>query len=184
MGVPQFLFQNGIKIEIDKRLSSPQKWIILSPSFYYKDQRGNWLFGNSNVLEVKGGGLDILYRWYLKELKQQGGFYLSAGGGYRYIARKFEGNHWESFEETGLTYYRYDEASWLKETHTANLRATAGYQFVIFDHMALDFFAGIGMKISRDEIPDNILSYTDDDVYSFGGSGYIFVGGIRLGIGW
>lgn len=184
MGVPQHLFQNGIKIEIDKRLSSPQKWIILSPSFYYRDQRGNRLFGNYDVLGLKGGGLDVLYRWYIKELNEDGGFYLSAGGGYRFISRKFSGNRWESYVENDLTYYRYDEAPWYKKTHSANVRGTAGYQFILDNHMAIDFFMGYGMKLSNEITPEDIQSYGEDDVYSFGGSGFIFVGGVRVGIGW
>jgi hypothetical protein len=184
MGVPQHLFQNGIKIEIDKNLSSPQDWIIFSPTIYYRATRENWFFGDNDLLGVKGAGLDIMYRWYFSELKEMSNFYLSAGGGYRLVQLEYEGNSWEGFVENGLDYYQFDESPWKKDIQTFNLKTIAGYKLIIDRHLAIDFYMGLGMKLSTEKLPENVQVFDDDNVYSFGGTGFIFVGGMRIGVGW
>lgn len=186
MGVPQHLFQNGIRIEFDRRLNNPQNWLIVAPTVYYRGQRGNWLIGNFNVHSMWGAGLEVFYRRFMKDRPEPGGFYLSGGTGYRFVNQEYRGDRWDIYTENGLTFYRYNNSSWHKQNHTFSLKGTAGYQFVTEQHLMLDVFIGYGLLLSRQDIPDNVevLSHFDNDAFSFGYTGLLYEIGVRLGIGW
>lgn len=185
MGVPQHLFQNGIRIEFDKRLNSPRQWLTLAPTVYYRGQRGNWLWGNYNVYSMSGAGMEVFYRRYFKDLPQPSGFYFTGGGGYRFINQEFRGDRWDIFTENDLTFYRYNNSSWHKHTHTFSLKATAGFQTIISRHLMLDLFLGYGFMFSTHKIPGDVEVISQfTNAFSFDYTGFKFVGGMRLGIGW
>ncbi len=186
MGVPQHLFQNGIRIEFDKRLNNPRQWLTLAPTVYYRGHRGNWIWGNYNVYSMSGAGLEVFFRRYLKDQIEPSGFYFTGGGGYRFINQEYRGDQWDVYMENDLTFYRYNNSSWNKHTHTFSLKGTIGYQTIIDRHLLLDLFMGYGFLFSSFEIPENVelASHFDNDAFSFGYTGLLFVGGIRLGIGW
>jgi len=184
MAMPQHLFQNAIRVEIDKKLTREGAWIIFAPTVYYRGQQGTWISGNRHMYGIKGGGLDVLYRYYPNGLGRRGGIYVSAGGGYRFTDREYQGGRWDDYEENGLGYYRYDTSTWHKQTQTVILKGITGYQRIPNKHFVWDIFLGIGVKLSSDKVPDGLTSHYTDDVYSLGGTGFLMVGGLRMGIGW
>lgn len=185
MGVPQYLFQNGIRLEIDRQLENPHNWITISPSIYYKDKTGNWLLGTQMVNSMSGAGLDLIYRWYPHGIRKRGGMYIAAGVGYLYIAQKYSGSLWETYTENSLTYIRYLDSEWNKQIHTGNIRGTLGYQVLPAKNFAIDFYCGFAIKMSEVATPEGYLHYQDNyNFYEFGYSGMMIIGGMRLGIGW
>jgi hypothetical protein len=183
MGLPQYLFQNGIRLEIDKQLENPHNWITVSPTIYYKDKPG--LFGNRNVKSMSGAGLDLIFRWYPYGIRKKGGMYLAAGGGYRYIAQKNSGSLWETYTENNQTYIRYVDILWNKQIHTGNIRGTFGFQMLPAKNFAIDIYCGFALKMSEVKTPEGFWHYQDSyDFYEFGYTGMMILGGIRFGIGW
>jgi hypothetical protein len=181
MGVPQHLFQNGIRIEMDKRLS-PNNWLIIAPTVYYRGQRGSYVFGNYDEINLKGGQLELFFRHYPAP-KKWGGFYVSTGGGYRYINRELSTLTWDDYMENGLTYYRVSDDPWSQQIHSITVKGIMGFKLIVDNHLAIDLFLGTGMKYSIEKNPDNQHINLDDEI-SFAGSGFMFVGGVRIGIGW
>jgi len=184
MGVPQHLFNNGIRIEIDKKIPQTNFWLTAAPVFYYKGQRGNRLWGNYDVHQMQGLGLELFFKWYPVGLKQSGGAYLMAGGGYQMIRQEFRGYRWNSYVEDDLNWYVYDETPWNLDSHSATIKATAGYMAIADDHLALDLFIGWGFKYSQQSKPSDTYYNIFDDVYSFGGNGFLLIMGFRVGVGW
>lgn len=184
MGVPQHLFQNGIRIEIDKALKSNNAWLTIAPGMYYRDKRGNYFFGNYNVHGVIGAGLDLYYRRYMSSAPSSG-LYISAGGGYRFLRQKYIGDRWETYDEHGLSYFRYDNEPWYKKIHTANVRLVTGYQFLANEHFAVDFFFGFGLRLSavRSEPKDSFV-YSGGNNLGMSPNGVIVSAGVRIGVGW
>ena len=184
MGVPQHLFQNGIRIEIDKPLQRTNTWLTIAPSMYYRNRRGSYLFGNYNIHGVAGAGLDMYYRRYLSSAPSSG-LYISAGGGYRFIRQKYIGDRWESFTESGLSFYRYNNDPWFKKNHTVNIRMVTGYQFLLAQNFATDFFLGFGLRLSATRRDDNrTMIHTGGNNMSMSPNGLIVSAGMRIGVGW
>jgi hypothetical protein len=187
MLVPQNLIQNGIAVEIDKRLKNPREWLVIAPTLYYRGQPGTYAFSNSSYgdyeeLNLKGGRLEVFYRYYLTQgIKRN--LYFSAGGGYRYVAREIKSETWVSYQQDGLTYYRTENLPWEQEVHSFSVKGFMGARFISDHNFSLDFYVGTGMKYSMEQKPDNAPRNLDR-VFSYGGSGFIFVGGVRMGVGW
>ncbi len=184
MGVPQHLFKNGIRVEWDKKLGRPGVWINYAPTIYYRGQRGNRLFGNYDVYSTAGAGMDVMLRWYPQGIGPKGGFYLSGGGGFRFLVQEFRGYRWTTSVRNGLTWYEYDESSWNRETQNYVLKGTLGYLLIINRHLAADFFIGIGLQAETQKLPSGTIYEISEEPDVFGGTGLITLLGFRLGIGW
>lgn len=184
MGVPQYLFENGIRIEIDQRIQESQNWITWSPTIYYRGQPGSWISGNYDVQSVKGMSLEVLYRWYPAGFGRQGGVYVSGGGGYRYISQKIKGYQWDDFQQDNLTFYNYNEDTWNRISQTYSLRGIVGYQLVSNQHLGMDLYVGLGAKYSIVDKPEGAMNYFTDNYNPFSGNGFFITGGFRMGIGW
>lgn len=184
MGVPQHLFDNGVRIEIDKRLPRQNQWITLAPTLYYRGQRGNY-FGNYDLYGMKGMGMEVFLRHFLLDQPEPEGFYLSAGAGYRYLQLRHRGDSWNEYMENGLTYYDYNARVWDRQTHSFTLKGTLGYQTILNRHLLIDLFMGVGLRWSEQTIPsDIVLIHDTGDVFSYNFRGFLYVVGGRVGIGW
>jgi hypothetical protein len=186
MLVPQYLINNGFRIEIDRSLKEKNRWITYAPTIYYRDKKSNTWFNESNVHGVAGVGMDVFYRWYPSRNSKSGRAFLSAGGGYSFISRKFKGNRWEEYLENNLTYYRYDTDYWNASYHIINLRATAGFHIIKAQYFSMDYYLGFGIKYSLVDKPENYVYYNnaDDSIFDPDYRGFLIVTGLRLGIGW
>ena len=185
MGVPQHLFVNGLRIEIDKPLGNLQKWLVIAPSLYYKGKQGSWFSTRRLMDGMEGAGLDVMYRYYPSWRKDGGGGYLSAGGGIRYLNFRYSGYRWDEFQQDNLTFYRYDTGSWNRQLTTANLKFTLGYQQVFNRHFAIDLFVGAGFKYTDAKQPADVsIVFDSNDPENLDYTGLLFIGGVRFGMGW
>lgn len=185
MGVPQHLFVNGLRIEIDKPLGNLQKWLIIAPTLYYKGKQGSWFSSRRLMDGMEGAGLDIMYRYYPSWRAGGGGGYLSAGGGIRYLNFRYSGYRWDEYRQNDLTYYRYDTGSWNRQLTTANIKFTLGYQQVFNRHFAIDLFVGAGFKYTDAKQPADVtIIFDSNDPENLDYTGLLLIGGIRFGMGW
>lgn len=185
MGVPQYLFINGLRVEIDKSLGDKYRWLTFAPTLYYRGQKSNSFFSNSSNYGVAGASMELFYRWYPSRRGKDGKSFVSAGGGYSFIARKMLGKRWESFTEDGIDFYRYNNDYWHTQIHSLNLRITGGFHIYNRNHFLIDYYLGLGLKYAISKRPDGFL-YPDYDNYALDSefSGFLFVTGLRFGIGW
>ncbi len=185
MGIPQHLFNNGIRIELDKELNQPGRWITLSPIVYYRGKEANWISERNGFESLRGGGLNIYYRFYPSPSGKTFNFYLMTGGGYEFISFKVRGIQWEIMENEGLQYYTMDDSAFLNShLHTFEIRATAGFKLLLDKHLAIDVFAGPGIGYSFIGGGNNTIFPGYDGYYRYGKNGIGIAAGIRVGVGW
>ena len=184
MGVPQHLFENGIRIEFDRALEDNSRWIVIAPSVYFRDKPGNYFSPRRYMDSMFGLGLEVFYRYYLSYHPDKGNYYVAAGGGFRWIDYQYRGFMWRESMEDDLTYYRYHNAPWTSSVTNYKASITAGYFALLRDNMAIDFFIGGGFVLteSKDRINAGVI-YSESGPYR-GYSGFEVVAGIRLGVGW
>lgn len=184
MGVPQHLFLNGVRVEVDKPLGNQQKWLIVAPTVYYKGKRGSWFSPRRLMDGMEGVGLDVMYRYYPSWRAGGGGGYLSAGGGVRYVSFRYSGYRWDEYLQDDLTFYRYDTGTWRRQLTTANIKFTLGYQKVFKGHFAIDLFVGAGFKQTFVKQPADVTIIFNNNPENFDYTGLLLIGGIRFGMGW
>ncbi len=183
MWVPQYLFNSGMRFEVDKKLND-NLWIVASPTIYYKDNPDNWLYGNSNIYGRKGISAEAWLKWYPEQQNQKRN-YIMAGGGYTLSQRKRFAERWQGYMEDGLLFYRYDESYWNTTTHAFALRVAAGRHIYEDRNFLLDAYLGLGIRFASTSRPLGFI-YNDpqpttlDQDYS----GVIGVAGVRLGLQW
>lgn len=187
MGVPQHLFENGLRVEVDKRLRNPANWITISPVLYFRrhDLSRTGFWGDSRDFETMlGGGLGVYLRHYPNYDGRFRGFYMMAGGGYEMISYKQSGFAWEEIQRDGIDYYVPGQSGlYRSKIHSFNFRACIGYKFHIDPHLAVDIFIGPGLRYSTQVSPgDATIVY--DRILSREFEGTHLAAGVRFGVGW
>lgn len=183
MWVPQYLFNSGMRFEVDRKLND-DLWIVASPSIYYKDNPDNWLYGNSNIYGRKGISAEAWLKWYPEQQSRKRN-YIIAGGGYTLSQRRRFAERWQGYMEDGLLFYRYDESYWNTTTHAFALRVAAGRHIYEGRNFLIDAYLGLGIRFASTSRPSGFI-YNDpqpstlDQDYS----GVIGVAGLRLGLQW
>jgi hypothetical protein len=185
MGMPQHLFNNGVRIELDKEISPTGKWITLSPVVYYRGREANWISDRGGFESMSGGGLGIYYRYFPKAMGKSFNLYLMTGGGYEFISFKVRGIRWETIENDGLEFYTMGDSDFFNShLHTFEIRATVGFKWLLDKHLAVDVFAGPELGYSFIGGGDNTLFPSYDGYFRYGKNGIGVAGGIRIGVGW
>lgn len=184
MGVPQHIINNGVHIELDLAGSKPTQWLTLAPQFYYQSRRNDNLIFHNTFESVVGAGLEIYRRNFLSHKRHGRGAYFSWGGGYRYFDIKTSDYLWKPVQENGLTYYHRKDATYHVGIHSLSARAMTGVQVVLDKHLLLDVFAGFGVRYSSHQQPEGGFARYNHSTSDYGYTGTMFVGGIRLGVGW
>ncbi len=184
MGVPQQMFVQGIRIEVDLAQAKEKHWITFAPQFYYSKDRDLGILGKSSFDELAGVGVDVFSRHYLSHSLSASGPYVSWGGGYRFLNLNTSDFLWNRFTENGLVYYRRVPANYDVQVHSSNLRGFFGWQFFFNNHLAMDFYLGFGMRYSLHQRPEGSYIKFNRSVFDYGYTGTLFVGGIRFGVGW
>lgn len=169
--VPQYLFKNGIRIDIEKQLKN-QHFIQICPVFYLseKDEDDNFVYDNNSYTNLFGAGMHLHHKYFVAEDFKKNPLYISYGLNYNY----FEIDYLDEYlDETILA-----NAS----IHKMGFDVTIGYQYFIKDVLSIDVFTGLGTRYA-------IMETTGDDTNRFneGFLGYNYTGnllllGIRLGI--
>ncbi|MDP2423069.1 MAG: hypothetical protein U1C46_03010 [Bacteroidales bacterium] len=168
--VPQFLINNGIRIDYDRRLNE-KHWLQLAPQFYLREHSvtpDNDVTNKFNRLV--GAGLHVYHR-----------FYPGAGPGHNgvYISYGLTGQYFDmQYDEKILTnsVERYSRIT------KAGAEINVGSTVKFFDLFIVDFFTGLGFKYSflkTDAVKPKRFNnfYTD-----YGYTGNILNLGVRIGL--
>ena len=185
MGMPQYLFTNGLRIDIDVPLNPAWKWLVISPTFYFNDNNednASELFNITSYEKLIGAGLDVSSRAFLNRKQHGAGFYVNYGVGYRLI--NITTNHflWTPYQEDGLTYYERQMKDYDLNIHSMNGKAVIGLQQEIMPGMFFDIFMGFGIRFSVHDSPEGSFLKYNLSTVDYGYTGTLFVGGFRLGV--
>lgn len=182
MGVPQYIFNQGIRIDVDLPTKNYKSWWVFSPQYFINvtDLNG---FSDNNFKSLHGYGLNIYHRGFLSKQSVEKGTYISGGIGYQHfnIAADFE--RWISIEQDGLNYMQMVSESSNIYINKVLAEALIGYQKEITSRLYIDFYLGIGLRYSFHKQPEGIDRKYNSNASDYGYTGTVFVGGIRFGVG-
>jgi len=187
---PQYLFTNGIRMDIDIRTGMSNKLWVISP-YYYSDgsnesflNRGDDSDYDSRKYEsMYGYGLGIARRIFLKSKPTADGFYAQLGITYRYFS--VQGDNFTYVKTTGddgLEYYSMQDIEYSININSYNGSLIIGHQFNPFTKFYIDLYIGFGLRYSTHESPEGaVIKYNRGNI-DYGYSGTQFIGGFRLGV--
>jgi hypothetical protein len=149
---PFYWLNNGVRIDYERRLKTPDHWLQLSAIGYYVEDNNNfWTLWdmNRNFNSAWGAGLETNYKYFpFGKI-----FYISAGlSAARFSVQYDSRKHtYITYEEEGLTYY---ESHWDEVEETQH-----------FNRFGTNFFAGFQNRHNRRFLVDGYVGF--GRVYSF-----------------
>lgn len=187
--VPQYLFNAGLRMDIEKRLQKDGHWLLLGPQIYMdmhgdsEDEVGG--IRNDHYNEMVGVGLEVYHKMFVnKEKINPFGAYFSYGATYRFHHIKFDGEDYHEYTEDGLEYVELIITEGTETINRVGINATVGLQTEVSDFMVADFFIGAGLHYSflNSDITEEREFNRQGIFWDYGYSGTVFVGGLRIGV--
>ena len=163
--LPQYLINRGIRIDVDKQIGR-RHYLQICPQFYLSEKHeGDLVLDKNKYSYLIGGGLNLYHKIFAFEEFKDYGLYLSYGLSYNYF-------HVEYTDDSGGNNVLISAEG---EIHKIGSDLTIGYQFFIRRVVALDFFTGLGTRISFMD-----AGGADTDRFNTGYFGYNYTGNILL----
>jgi hypothetical protein len=182
MGVPQYLFINGLRIDMDVPSDNYRTWWVFAPQFYIKVSEPGGI-NNKNFKQLHGFGLSVYRKVFLSKDNYETGAYIMGGLGLQHFNILDDSEHWADFIENGLTYKRLVTDDYHIYINKILTEAVIGYQKDISSRLYVDFYAGIGLRYSFYDQPSGNEKKFNRNIFDYGYTGTAFVGGIRIGVG-
>jgi len=196
---PFELYNYGLGLDFEMRLKGGPGWLQFSNTFYYVslegDNPGYFYDGNryydyhllfSNRIrepfsKLKGVGLNVNYKRFLDPKR---GFYAAAGLAYHYFDIKYYGGRgvWNDYMEDGLQFHEYTYTLGFNNQyiHRGSINHYIGYQIPSRFMFLFDSYIGVSYRYA---ISDETKVPFNETSLSYGFSGFVFMTGIRIGIG-
>ena len=136
---------------------------------------------------VRGAGLQVLYRRYLKpgQTAYPAGLYASYGAGFQHFALSYDGPGWQIVADpNGLPYIEYRTSHHTETINRYGATAQLGYQAPLAaGRVFLDLYAGLGWRTgqSRSEVGPTGSQYRAGPS-DYGHVGWYFPAGIKIGV--
>ncbi len=191
MGVPQYLIKNGVRIDIERKLS-PSHWLRVEPIIYLKDNYQMDTDGYDSdqepfINQMYGAGLGISSVHILYNTLQQKKrvtFYVTYGASYTLFNFNITEKVWKPYTtEDGLTFQHKVPDTYNLRTSKLGADATIGMRKELFKRLFLDIYLGFGLRYSVVNPPEGFQIPFNSNFIDYGYSGTTLVGGVRLGVG-
>jgi hypothetical protein len=194
--VPQYVFNNGLRIDFEHQLKKvPSQWIGISPQIYYSE-KGSFFqnFSEDDEFEnndydiedkfdtLKGFGLDLFHKFFLKKIDSNLGFYFQYGVSYHFFDLSYHNYIWKTQLIDGLEYIEYTPAYQSHFINKLGVNFTLGSQTELTDNIYLDIYAGLGMRYSLHSKEGADYKTFSNNSMGYGYSGALFVFGVRIGV--
>lgn len=181
---PLYLFSGGMRLDMEKRLSSPAHWLQIGISGlilpktddHYSSWENLYLDGDEEVQRMSGVGLEVGYKYLFP---RNPCFYASGSLTYNYFNIDYMANEYLRFQEDGLTYYEYKRHEVSQHINRVGVNLCLGVMTKPSTRVLVDGFIGIGY---RHGIPQH--SGREDfnsHIFSLGYRGVTFTTGMRIG---
>ena len=167
--VPQYLINNGIRVDYELRIHK-NNWLQLCPQFYLTEKGSNSTSNSDNYNEVAGVGIFAYHKVYLNKRKLPFGAYFSYGATYNYFTIKFDetNNNVTTSENTQINKFGGD--------------FLIGYQTIVSERIVLDVYTGIGGRYSNYKYSGTTRPKYNDTYWDYGYTGNLMHLGFRIGI--
>lgn len=177
--VPQYVFQNGFRVDYEFTLRDSRKsWLQFSPELFISTDGNNMT--NANYKSMRGIGLEVHHKYFMKEPNERYGFYFAYGGGLQFFGIKNDQNVQFNYSEydTNYTSYRLEEVN--TTINRVLLNFIIGKQVVRYKPFIVDYYLGVGFRYSMDKNMELMETY-NQTWFDNGYSGSLLVAGLKLG---
>ncbi|MDP3912317.1 MAG: hypothetical protein Q8R96_01070 [Bacteroidota bacterium] len=177
--VPQYVFQNGFRVDYEFTLqNNRQSWLQFSPELFISTDGNNMT--NANYKSMRGVGLEVHHKYFMKEPNERYGFYFAYGGGLQVFGIKNDQNVQYTYSEHDTNYisYRLEEVN--TTINRVLLNFIIGKQVVRYKPFIVDYYLGIGFRYSMDKNMELMETY-NQTWFDNGYSGSLLVAGLKLG---
>lgn len=177
--VPQYVFQNGFRVDYEFTLRNNWKsWLQLSPELFINTD-GNDI-SSYNYNSMRGIGLEVHHKYFMEEPNERNGFYFAYGGGFQFFGIKSDEYVDYTFSEGGAEYISYRQEEVNTSINRVLLNFVVGKQVVRYKPFIVDYYLGIGFRYSMDKNLELMETY-NQSWFDYGYSGSLMVAGIKLG---
>jgi hypothetical protein len=180
---PLYIYINGLRLDYEQQLKNPKHWLQVSATGYFGNEDFAFLELlmldlQSNIERVRGGGLELTYKYFPFTRF----FYTAASLSYAHfnVGRKYTNYVLDPYEENGLTYYEPRWSSELEKSFFNKVETNLyiGIQNSLYKKFLIDTYVGIGYKHS---FYDSNKFVPNDSFTSLGYTGLTLAMGVRLG---
>lgn len=177
--VPQYVFQNGFRVDYEFTLQNNWKsWLQLSPELFISTDGNNMTSNNYN--SMRGIGLEVHHKYFMKEPSLRYGFYFAYGGGLQLFGIKSTQNIDYTYLENGAEYISYKLDDVNTTINRVLLNFMVGRQVVRYKPFIVDYYLGIGFRYSMDKNLELMETY-NQSWFDYGYSGSLLVAGVKFG---
>jgi len=188
--VPQYVVNNGIRIDYERRIKNSNSWVLFSPQIY-TDVSGSsvWRYkGYASYESMTGFGLNMYFKKIAFQSKRVNigsglprySLYFQAGPNFQHFSLTNTEEVAVSFVEDGTTYFRFDTQELKKPINRFGAVVNAGYQLA-FGWFLMDVYLGLAVKYSYDGDGQLIRSEYAEWI-DINYSGISLDGGVRFGM--
>ena len=177
--VPQYVFQDGFRVDYEFTLRDNRKsWLQFSPELFISTNGNN--MSDAVYHSMRGIGLEVHHKYFMKEPNERYGLYLAYGGGLQFFGIKNDQNVQYTYSEydTNYTSYRMEEVN--TTINRVLLNFIFGKQVTRYKPFIVDYYFGIGFRYSMDKDLELIETY-NQTWFDNGYSGSLLVYGLKLG---
>jgi len=190
--VPQYILNNGIRVDLDRPLKANHNWLSMSMQLYLKnnyDNSNNYNYMNDYYYDYDndfdynkaiGIGFEANYRIYNKNNTDPLGPYISFGLLFQHTYMEAEYYDWETDPNTGL-YLDYNVSDVKENVEKFGANMLIGMQFEVEENFYLDFYTGLGIKHSLISTTASEITHIDRFYWDYDYSGVHPIFGVRLG---
>lgn len=168
--VPQYLINRGIRVDIEKKIAE-RHYLQICPQFYLSEKEDKEFLVDKNQFNyLLGGGLNIYHKIFTVEDIKENGLYLSYGLSYNYFNIEYLDNSGE---------YEFSAEA---DIHKTGADLILGYQVLINNIVSLDFYTGLGTRLSYMNTSGNDKDRFNTGYYGYNYTGNILILGFRIGV--
>ena len=177
--VPQYVFQNGFRVDYEFTLRDNRKsWLQFSPELFMSTDGNNMTSADYN--SMRGIGLEVHHKYFMKEPDERFGFYFAYGGGLQFFGIKNDQNVEFIYSEYDTNYISYRTEEVNTTINRVLFNFVVGKQVVRYKPFVVDYYLGIGFRYSMDKDLDLMENY-NQTWFDTGYSGSLLVAGLKLG---
>lgn len=177
--VPQYVFQNGFRVDYEFTLQNNRKsWLQFSPELFISTDGNNMT--NANYKSMRGIGLEIHHKYFMKEPSERYGYYFAYGGGLQFFGIKNDQSVQYTYSEYDTNYISYRTKEVNTTINRVLLNFVVGKQITWHKPFIVDYYLGVGFRYSIDKNLELMEMY-NQSWFDNGYSGSLLVAGLKLG---
>lgn len=183
MYMPQYLINNGIRLDIERKMKNVNTWIVVSPQLFANYNKNTRFDEDYHYNKLIGAGLDISIKRFLIEKHSPKGIYISTGLDWVYTDISLTRPVWINTTENNLNYILPANKEYNQKINRIGINGTLGYETAVIEGLYIDVFVGFGLRYSVYDSPYEPIFKFNEHTWDYGYTGTCVVAGFKIGIG-